>query len=67
MAGKIKAMIEEIVSKRSNGNSTIRNITITKIILKGINPDLFTSTSADDPNVIGRLRQIATELGVTVQ
>jgi hypothetical protein len=67
MAGKIKAKIEEIVSIRSKGNSTIRNITITKIILKGINPDLFTSTSADDPIVIGRLRQIAAELGVTVQ
>lgn len=66
MAGQIKEMIDRIVSQRSNGNSILVNTTKTKLILKGIQPDDYTSSSPDDPAVIARLRQIAAELEVTL-
>ncbi|HOQ47019.1 MAG TPA: hypothetical protein PLA43_04070 [Bryobacteraceae bacterium] len=59
-------MIDTIIAQRSKGNPTIELTTKTKMILKGINPDRYTSTSEDDPVVIGKLKKIAAELGVTL-
>ncbi len=64
MAGKIKQMIDQIVAKRANGNAAIEKVTKTKLVLKGVNPDNFTATSEDDPQIIAKVRQIASELGV---
>ncbi|HOL69975.1 MAG TPA: hypothetical protein PKW45_00910 [Bryobacteraceae bacterium] len=66
MPGQIKRMIDTIIAQRSKGNPTIELTTKTKMILKGINPDRYTSTSEDDPVVIGKLKKIAAELGVTL-
>jgi len=66
MAGKIKQLIDQIVEKRSNGNPAIAKVTKTKLVLKGVNPDNFTSTSADDAQIISKVRQIASELGVVL-
>jgi hypothetical protein len=57
-------MIDTIITKRSNGNSTVAITTKTKLILKGVNPDRFTAASEDDTAVIARLETIAIELGV---
>jgi hypothetical protein len=62
MAGQIKHMIDEIITKRSKGNPTIASTTKTKLILKGINPDKYTALSEDDPLVIKKLRELAKEL-----
>ncbi|HOK45641.1 MAG TPA: hypothetical protein PLK67_06910 [Bryobacteraceae bacterium] len=59
-------MIDTIIAQRSKGNPTIELTTKTKMILKGINPDRYTSTSEDDPVVIGKLKKIAAELGGTL-
>jgi len=64
MPGQIKHMIDSILEQRSKGNSTIRLTTKTKLVLKGVDPDRFTSMSPDDAAVIARLRAIAAELGV---
>jgi len=66
MAGQIKELIDQIVLSRSKGNATIASTTMTKICLKGINANIYTKTSTDDPDVINRLRQIALELGVSI-
>ncbi|HPQ16543.1 MAG TPA: hypothetical protein PLP04_15025 [Bryobacteraceae bacterium] len=66
MPGQIKRMIDTIIAQRSKGNPTIELTTKTKMILKGINPDRYTSTSEDDPVVIGKLKKIAAELGGTL-
>lgn len=66
MPGQIKLMIDTIIAKRSKGNPTIQLTTKTKMILKGINPDRYTSTSEDDPVVIGKLKKVAAELGVSL-
>jgi len=66
MAGKIKAIISEIIEKRSQGNTTIATVTRAKILLKGINPDKYTSESDDDPAVIEKLKSLAESIGVSI-
>jgi hypothetical protein len=66
MAGQIKKTIDTIVKTRGNGNPTIESTTMSKLILKGINPKLYTQTSDDDPEVIRKLYQIAREMGVSL-
>ena len=65
MAGKIKKLIDYIIEQRSQGDSTIVNTTKTKMLLKGINPDLYNESSDDDPKIELRLKEIGKELGIT--
>ena len=48
MAGKIKKMIDDIIEERSKGNPAITEMTIAKLILKGLNPNKFDDNSSDD-------------------
>ena len=66
MAGQIRIILDTIIERRSKGNSTIALTTKTKFILKGINPDRFDRTSADDPAVIAKVKAIAAEMGVSI-
>lgn len=66
MAGQIKKMIDSIIDQRSKGNDLLRNTTETKLVIKGVNPSKYDSSSPDDPAVIAKLRDIAKELGVSV-
>lgn len=66
MAGKIKEIIDTIVDKRAGGNSTIANLTKSKIVMKGINPEKYDSSSPDDPAVIEKLVALAKELNVNI-
>jgi len=52
MSGRIKRMLDEIVQKKSGGKLVLANITMTKLTLKGLNPDSFTASSPDDPAII---------------
>ncbi len=64
MPGQIKGMIDTILEQRSKGSSTLFFATKTKLILKGVNPERFTATTPDDPQVIAKVQAIAAELGV---
>lgn len=64
MAGKIKKMINEIIKERSRGNPAIIEMTIAKLILKGINPNKFDYNSPDDILIIEKLINIAKQLNV---
>jgi hypothetical protein len=66
MAGQVKAMIDLIIEQRSQGNAILASTTQTKLILKGFDPAKYDASSADDPVVIARLRQLAAELNVVV-
>jgi hypothetical protein len=66
MPGQIKTMIDKIIAQRGKGNVTLTNVTKTKLILKGIDPDKFGSSSADDPTIIGKLQTLARELNVSL-
>lgn len=67
MAGKIKNIIDSIVESRSQGNTTIANLTKSKMVMKGINPEKFTKDSEDDPEVIEKLMILAKELNVIIK
>ena len=64
MPGQIKYMIDMIVVERSGGSETIASIIRTKLLLKGIDPSIYTKQSDDDPVVVKKLKEIAKEFGV---
>ncbi|MDM8535934.1 hypothetical protein QUF70_04200 [Desulfobacterales bacterium HSG17] len=66
MSGKIKEMIDSILSTRSKGNPVVAKALETKFILKGINPNEYSSASEDDPDVIQKLENLAKQLGVSL-
>lgn len=59
-------MMDVIIAQRSKGNKAIARAVETKLILKGIDPQNYTSTSPDDPAVIRTLEDMARQLGVNV-
>jgi hypothetical protein len=64
MAGQIKRILDRIVDERGKGDNVLSMITKAKLILKGFDPDRFTSTTPDDPAAIARVKKVAQELGV---
>jgi hypothetical protein len=64
MSGKVKRLIDAIVTHRSRGNPKMAGFVRAKLMLKGINPDQHTDSSADDPVVLRQLESLARELGV---
>ena len=66
MAGKVKRIIDEIISQRSNGNPTFILTTKTKLVLKGLNPDKFTASSNDDPAMVEKALAVAKDMGVRI-
>ncbi|HTP63787.1 MAG TPA: hypothetical protein VMJ66_00235 [Geobacteraceae bacterium] len=62
MAGKIKQMIDTIITQRAKDNAMLAGIIKTKLMLKGIDPGKFTAQSPDDPAVIGKLEALIKEL-----
>lgn len=66
MAGQIYDMIQKIVMSKSKGNPVIANCIRTKLFLKGISVDKYTPTSPDDPTVVRKLQEAASEFGVTI-
>lgn len=66
MAGKIKAIIDSIIAQRSHGDPTLVLTTTTKLVIKGFDPEQYTTQSPDDADVIAKLKEAAQQLGVTV-
>lgn len=62
MPGQIRIMIDKIIREKSHGNQAIAGAIKTKLILKGIRPEVFTATSPDDPAIITKLREFAGNL-----
>ena len=63
MAGQIHRMIDSLINQRSKGDSTLKMIAATKLILKGVDPDDFNSGSPDDPTIIAKLQAVGIEWG----
>jgi hypothetical protein len=66
MASKAKRQIEQIIAGVSKGNPTLKSVTITRLILRGLNPDKFTDSSVDDPVILEKIKKFATDNGITV-
>ena len=66
MAGKIKFMIDKIITSKAKRNPTISTFTRTNLILKVIAVDKYTENSPDDVTVLNKITKIAQELDVTL-
>jgi hypothetical protein len=64
--GKTKLILDSIITQRSGGDPTVAKMIRTKFMLKGINPDAFSLDTVDDPNLVQRLTNLATKLGVKI-
>ena len=66
MPGQIKSMITQLFLLRVGDNPHLKAPFKIKLIMKGIDPDLFDERSEDDPVVIQRLQNIAKSMGHTL-
>jgi hypothetical protein len=66
VAGRIKFMIDRIITERSRGSEAGAYFARAKLLMKGIDPARFTERSADDPVVIRELQRIASELNIVL-
>lgn len=64
VAGKAKRMIDSIIEQRAKGDHLVAEMTKTKMIMKGINPDKYDENSPDDEAIITKLDNMANELGI---
>lgn len=64
MAGQIKKKLDLIIEERSQGNRTVALTTKTKLVMRGIHPDKYDTTSEDDPKILAKIEKIAIEFGV---
>lgn len=66
MAGKIKKLLDHIITVRSQGNPTLATVTKTKLILKGLNPDKFGPNTPDDPELLKIVEKLARNTGMDI-
>ncbi|KJS87023.1 MAG: hypothetical protein JM58_05810 [Peptococcaceae bacterium BICA1-8] len=66
MAGKIIKMVNLIIEKRAKGSEIIAKTTKAKLVLSGIALDNYNETSADDEDVLAKLREIANNMGLEI-
>jgi hypothetical protein len=64
--GKIKLIIDSIITQRSGGNPAIARAIKTKLVLKGINPDYYSLEMPDNPGVLEKVKNLAHSYGVSV-
>lgn len=63
MAGKVKSLIEKLIELRTRGEHGLVAPLKIKLIMKGVDPDLYDASSPDNPVVIQRILTIAKEMG----
>lgn len=66
MAGKVKQLIDRLIELRTKGERGLVAPLKIKLIMKGVDPDLYDETSPDNPLIIQRVIAIANELGYEI-
>ncbi|MZP28899.1 hypothetical protein GTO91_04140 [Heliobacterium undosum] len=66
MAGKIKMMIDQVISAKGKGNPILMKSAMLKFKLNGIDPDRYSLSSPDEHTVIEKVKKIAHSLGVAI-
>lgn len=67
MTGTIQKIIKQIIEQRAGTNQILINTTLTKLQLKGIDAKKYTDKSADDPQIIQKLLEIAKQLNTQIK
>lgn len=60
MAGRVKHLIDELISLRASGNPGIEHFMRAHLMLNGIDPARYTESSPDDESKERRLEQMIT-------
>lgn len=63
MSGKVKELIDRLIDLRTRGDRALVAPLKIKLIMKGIDPDLFDASSPDNPMVIQKVITVAKEMG----
>jgi hypothetical protein len=66
MAGQVHQILQKIIDSRSHGNPALAQATSTKLLMKGIDCSKWGPSSADDPAMLEKVKQAASEFGVSV-
>ena len=64
--GRVKLILDSIITQRSGGSPTVAKMIKTKLMLKGINTDAYSLESTDDPGLVRKLTDLAMKLGVRI-
>jgi len=64
MAGQAKKLVDLLVAEKAKGNRDIENFIRVKLSMKGIPVSTLTESSADDPVVINKIKDVLKEFGV---
>ena len=64
--GRIKLILDSIITQRSGGSPIVAKMIKTKLMLKGINTDAYSLESTDDPGLVRKLTDLAMKLGVRI-
>ncbi|PIQ25287.1 hypothetical protein COW36_19865 [bacterium (Candidatus Blackallbacteria) CG17_big_fil_post_rev_8_21_14_2_50_48_46] len=67
MAGQIKTLLDQLIQVKANGDPIMEKLTKTKLLVKGIRVDSFSDQSEDDPALIQKVMQAATDFGVALK
>jgi hypothetical protein len=60
LAGRVKHLIDELISLRAAGNPGIEHFMRAHLMLNGIDPTRYTESSPDDESKERRLKQMIT-------
>jgi len=66
MSGRVKTAIDLILVRQSNGNAQQIPTSKIRLIMQGIDPDLWHEASPDDPAMLWRVERAAREIGVSL-
>jgi hypothetical protein len=64
--GETRRIIEKIIVARSGGNPILAKNIAAKLMLKGINPDVYSFDTLDNPKTLERLHLMAEAMGVNL-
>lgn len=63
MAGEVKRLIDQLIVLRTRGERGLVAPLKIKLIMKGVDPDLYDDSSPDNPMIVERVKSIAREMG----
>lgn len=66
MAGKVKQLIDRLIELRTKGERGLVAPLKIKLIMKGVDPDLYDESSPDSPLIMQRVISIAHDLGYDI-
>jgi hypothetical protein len=66
VSGQIHQLIQKIIDSHAHGNPALAQAISTKLLMKGIDCSKWGAGSTDDPAMLEKVKQAASEFGVSV-